>query len=590
MELSTVDLEGKTSSRKFKNKDGMKGLLAHYHEKTTEILHFHDIVYYKEVSKGEEHDRYTGIEVAIAYEPLTNDDYFMSFCNTLYTSEKGTHEDATRAAIIQVMNDIVTKSLSENQAKNLTITSKDILKGLRVYVNVYTKSDPDFTGQIKEKVGSQFLYKVIRPMVVRNLRKLLSDNEKLTKKFCDLIKLNAKARQAAEAGSAAVVKKSRTDFLDDHDLTRFIPSDVDDSNHYSEIIIVEGDSAGESMRSPKVRMPYQAIMYLRGMSLNSYKSSLAKVMENPELRTIINQIKAGIGDNCDPKKSMFNKIIINTDADSDGKYIRSSLAVFFLTWLRPLVESGMVYINLSPLYRLADKEHRYVRDKSEYFDIYVKKVNKDIKIGTKKDGILSKEKVRELLENNRDYTDELERLVSYFNVHRDILEFIIFHYGDKDFEKSMFKRFPELTMEKNLILGVHDGQYQVIKLNKQFFKRCNIINELAFQKDNPDLYFQVFDRDGKLMENRGLLSLGQLLLLCSKYRPKVEQRFKGLGEFSKEELRDQTLNPVNRKLVQLTVRDMERALEEAETFFGNDPAKRKKALSEFNIRRDELDN
>lgn len=590
MEFTVIDEEGKTSKKKYANTDGMLGLLKHYHKgKIIEPVHFHDILYYKENIKGEEVEKYTGLELAFSYDPLSTDDFAMSFCNTLRTPE-GTHEDAVRGGIIQVLQELATKALTENQAKTISIISKDVLRGIKIYVNVFTTSDPDFTGQIKEKVGSPLLYKKIRPMVVRNLRKIMKENEKLAKKFTDVIKASARMRTASEVELSAITKTSRSHFLDQHKINRFIPSDVDDDKVYSELYIVEGDSAGESMRSPRVRLSYQAVVYLQGMSMNSYKNSLKEIMDNNELRTIVRVIGAGIGDSFDVKKSKFNKIVISTDADSDGKYISSSLAMFFLRWMRPLVEAGMVYINMSPLYRLVDKEHRYVRDKQEYFDIYVKNVNKELKIGNKKTGMMSKDEVRDLLINNRDYIDEMERLIKYFGVHRDILEFVVFHVGDKDFLLKMKKRFPELRQEGKLILGVYEGEYQVLKLGKQFFKRCATLNELAFQKNNPAIYFTVFDRKEKELSERGEMTLGQLLLLCSNYRPKIDERFKGLGEFDAEELREQVLNPANRKLVCLSIVDLEKATEVIDTFFGDNPAKRKAELAGFHIRRDELDN
>lgn len=590
VEFTVVESDGKNVTKKWKNKDGMKDLLAHYFPKTTEIIHFHDIMYFKERVKGEELERFTGIEVAIAYEPGKFDDDFTSFCNTVHTTDRGTHEDAVRSGIVNVLQDVTTKSLSEAMAKKLTISSRDVLNGLRVFINVQTKTDPDFTGQVKEKVGSPLLFKQIRPMVTRNLRKILNDNEKLAKKLTDLVKLNAKARHASEAERDSIVKKSKTDFLDQHDIQRYIPSDVDDLKFYSELTIVEGDSAGENMRSPRYRMPYQAVVYLKGMSLNSYKAKLDKILSNAELRTIIHVIGAGVGSSFDVNKMRFNKIVINTDADSDGKYISSSLAAFFLTWMRPAVEAGKIYINLSPLYRLVDKEHRYVRDKGEYFDIFVKKVNKNLKVGSKTHGILSKDQVRELLINNRDYLDELDRLVRYFGIHRDILEFLVLHTGDKDFEKKLVRRFPELHLKGKLVLGVYEGYYQVVKLGKQFFKRCSNLNSIAFQKENLDIYYHLFDKDGKALHDRGYMTLGEMLLICDTYKPRIEERFKGLGELNKDELRDQTLDPLNRKLVKLTVRDMEKAVETVDVFFGDDPSKRKEALSTFKIRRDELDN
>ncbi len=580
---------GKLYTKKYRNKEGMKELMEKTFNKITDIIHIKDIIYFDEAVKGETFkNRYTGVEVAIAYSNDGSEEYINSFCNFVNTIDGGTHVNATLTAIVNVLKQITEETMSEAQAKKIAIIPNDIRSGLKVTLNIKTESDPQFSGQVKEKVNSQLLYKQIRPMIMRNLKDVLKGNDKLVKKLTDIIKTNAKARIAANTEKEAVIKKSKTEHLDMYDLPRFIPSKVRSRNEYSEILVVEGDSAGNAVKM--VGYDFQAALYLKGVSLNAFTAPLSRVLSNAEMNTFIRACQAGVGDKFDLNKFFFNKVILMPDGDSDGNNIFSTFSAFLLKWMRPLVEAGMVYRALPPLYKISDKENPFIRSKQEYFEIYVDRVIKKVRVGTKKHGLLSKQELRDLLYNNRDYLVELDRLVDYFGVHPHILEFIIFHVQDKDFEKKFKKRFSEMKLEGKNVSGVYEGKFQFVKLNKRFFKHAKDLADIVFQDSNESLYYQMFNKDGKQLSDRGEYSLGDLLKECLVYKPKIVTRYKGLGELKPNELRETTLDPNNRLLVRLTVSDIDRALEVADIFHGNDSFKRQEANSKFKIRRDELDN
>lgn len=579
---------GKLYTKKYRNKEGMKELMEKSFNKITDIIHIKDIMYFNELVEGDQVKRYTGIEVAIAYSNEDSDEYVNSFCNFVNTVDGGTHVNAVQAAIINVLKDITEKTLTEAQAKKMNIIPNDIKSGLKLLINVKTETDPGFSGQVKEKVGNQLLYKQIRPMVMHNLRTELNRNEKLKKKITDIVKMNAKARIAADSEKEAVIKRSKTEFMDLFDNDRYIPAKTRSRHEYSECLIVEGDSAGNAIKIKG--FPFQASVFLRGVSLNAFTAPLSKVMNNAELRLFIRACQAGVGENFNLDKFFFDKVILMTDGDSDGNNIFSNFSAFLLRWMRPLVEAGRVYRVLSPLYKIADKDNPYIRSRQEYFDIYVKRVLKNIRVGTKKHGMLSKNELSELLYNNRDYLTEMDRLVNYFGIHPHILEFIVLHIGEKDFDKRLVKRFPEMKLDGKSLSGVYEGKFQFIKLNKRFIKQSKELSDIAYQKSNVDVYYQMFDKDGKELSNRGLYSLGDLLKQCLVYKPAIVTRYKGLGELKPEELKSTTLDPNNRILVRLTVKDIEKAMEVADIFHGNDSSKRLEAHSNFKIRRDELDN
>ena len=581
---------GKVYSKKYQNKEGMKTLLQDTFKKTTDPLHVMEITHFKEKiineeGKDETVDRYTAIEVALAYSNDDSEEHIDSFCNFVNTVDGGTHVNAVQGAIFQVLKETTEKSMSETQAKNLSITNADIRNGLKVFLYARTSANPQFSGQVKEKVNSQVLYKQIRPMVVHSLRAQLKENEKITKKITDIIKANAKARIASEKAKEAVIKRSKTENLDQYDDDKFIPCSAG-KNEYKEVAVVEGDSASSAFKSKAYS--FQAAIKLRGVSLNGYTADKAKVLANKELRTFITQCRTGIGPDFKLEDFYFDRVIMMTDGDSDGGNIFSGFLAFLIKWMRPLVEAGRVYRLLPPLYKIADKNNPFIKDRKQYFDIYVKNVLKNMKVGSTKTGMLSKEQFAELLELNRDYLEELDRLVRYFGIHPDVLEQILFNLDAKDFSSRLNEVLPEIIYDGKFVKGVYDGKYQYLKIGKRFRKYAEVILDIIRQ--NNVLVYNVFDKTKDGLSERGQYTLGELLKLCLDHKPKILMRYKGLGELSENDFQSTVLDPNNRIIVKLTVSDIEKMLETAEVFHGKDSSKRQEANSNFRIRRDELDN
>ena len=581
---------GKVYSKKYQNKEGMKTLLQDTFKKTTDPLHVMEITHFKEKiineeGKDETVDRYTAIEVALAYSNDDSEEHIDSFCNFVNTVDGGTHVNAVQGAIFQVLKETTEKSMSETQAKNLSITNADIRNGLKVFLYARTSANPQFSGQVKEKVNSQVLYKQIRPMVVHSLRAQLKENEKITKKITDIIKANAKARIASEKAKEAVIKRSKTENLDQYDDDKFIPCSAG-KNEYKEVAVVEGDSASSAFKSKAYS--FQAAIKLRGVSLNGYTADKAKVLANKELRTFITQCRTGIGPDFKLEDFYFDRVIMMTDGDSDGGNIFSGFLAFLIKWMRPLVEAGRVYRLLPPLYKIADKNNPFIKDRKQYFDIYVKNVLKNMKVGSTKTGMLSKEQFAELLELNRDYLEELDRLVRYFGIHPDVLEQILFNLDEKDFSSRLNEVLPEIIYDGKFVKGVYDGKYQYLKIGKRFRKYAEVILDIIRQ--NNVLVYNVFDKTKDGLTERGQYTLGELLKLCLDHKPKILMRYKGLGELSENDFQSTVLDPNNRIIVKLTVSDIEKMLETAEVFHGKDSSKRQEANSNFRIRRDELDN
>lgn len=590
MRFDVSSAGGKMYSKKYQNKEGMKTLLTDTFKKTTDPLHVVEIMHFKEKiindeGKEEMVDRYTAIEVALAYSNDDSEEYVDSFCNFVNTIDGGTHVNAVQGAVFQVLKEATEKTMSETQAKNLTITNNDVRSGLKMFLYARTSTNPQFSGQVKEKVNSQVLYKQIRPMVVHSLRAQLKANEKLTKKITDAVKTNARARIAADKAKEAVIKRSKTENLDQYDDDKFIPCSASE-NEYREVLVMEGDSASASFKS--TAYTFQAAMKLRGVSLNAYKANKQDVMDNKELRTFIKQCGTGIGPDFKLENFAYTRVVMMTDGDSDGGNIFSGFTAFLIRWMRPLVEAGRVYRLLPPLYKIADKNNPFIKNRKEYFDIYVKNVLKNIKVGSTKTGMLSKEQFSELLELNRDYLEELDRMVRYFGVHPDVLECILFNLNSKDFSSRLNEALPEMVYDGKVVRGVYNGKYQYIKIGKRFRGYAEVLLDIINQ--NNSLHYKVFDKMKNEVVERGEYTIGGLLKTCLTHKPKIIMRYKGLGELDEDDFKTNVLDPNNRIIVKLTVSDIEKMMETAEIFHGKESWKRQEANSHFRIRRDELDN
>jgi len=292
------------------------------------------------------------VEVAMQY----CDSYYEnihSYANNIATTEGGTHLTGFKAALTKVFNDYLRKyNLLKESDKNLS--GEDVREGLTAIISVKLM-EPQFEGQTKTKLGNADIRSMVENIVTEKLTNFLEENPAIARNIADKCMTAFKAREAARKARELTRRKSALETLS---LPGKLADCSDRNPENTEIYIVEGDSAGGSAKQGRDRS-FQAILPLWGKMLNVEKSRIDKVFDNEKLTPVITALGAGIGEEFDVSKLRYHKVIIMADADVDGAHIRTLLLTFFFRYMRPLVDSGYVYIAQPPLYRVYKGKDEY---------------------------------------------------------------------------------------------------------------------------------------------------------------------------------------------------------------------------------------
>lgn len=341
LKIELIDEREEGKGDVFFYENGIEAFVAYLNEEK-DILH---PVKYVEGTQDE-------IEVEFAFQ--YNDGYsetILSFVNNVRTRDGGTHETGAKTALTRVFNEYARKiGLLKEKDKNLE--GSDIREGLSAVVSVRIPEHLlQFEGQTKSKLGTSEARSAVDAVVSEQILYVLEENAELS---ASLVRKAIRAQQVREAA-----RKAREDARNGKKnkkastiLSGKLTPAQSRNAAKNELYLVEGDSAGGSAKQGRDRT-FQAILPLRGKVINTEKAKLQDIMKNEEISTIIHAIGAGVGTDFSVEDSAYDKVVIMTDADTDGAHIQVLLLTFFYRYMRPLIEAGKIFIALPPLYKVS---------------------------------------------------------------------------------------------------------------------------------------------------------------------------------------------------------------------------------------------
>lgn len=514
-------------------------------------------------------------DVIVDFALLYNETYsenLLSFVNNIKTPDGGTHEAGFRAGLTRAITNYISANASARE-KDTKITGDDIREGLIAVISVKVP-EPQFEGQTKGKLGSSYVKPIVQKMSFEVLCKYFEENPNEAKAIMNKALIAARGREAAKKARDLTRKK------DSLNSVGTLPGKLADCQSKdpseSEIYLVEGDSAGGSAKQGRDRA-FQAILPLRGKILNVEKSRLDKILKSEEIKNMITAFGCGIGDEFDANKLRYHKIIIMTDADVDGSHIQTLLLTFFFRFLTPIIENGNVYLAQPPLYRYKKgKKEIYLKDEKALNEFLIETgiENEDF------EGIGNNDLI-DYLKLISVYRTVLNELKKRFNV----LTAIRYMIENPDAISNEFSELfevikAELESQNYNILNSYISEDEI----RVYVQTPNGLEELIINDSlfvNP-LYIEAVHIYSKMKE-RDIDLPGDPLEVLENIEKSAKkgayiQRYKGLGEMNPEQLWETTMNPENRRLLKIDVKDMQSASDVFELFMGDEVEPRREYI------------
>jgi DNA gyrase subunit B len=509
-------------------------------------------------------------EVAMQWNASYQESVF-SYANNINTIDGGTHLSGFRSALTSALNKYA-RDKGELKDKDDNLSGEDVREGLTAVISAKL-ADPQFEGQTKAKLGNPGMQSFVQSVVYARLTEFLEENPQ------DARAVIKKAVQAAQARAAA--RKAR-------DLTRrksalensTLPGKLADCSvkdpALAELFIVEGDSAGGSAVEARDRNT-QAILPLRGKILNVEKSRIDKVLANTEIQALITAIGTGVRDEFDITKARYHKIVLLTDADVDGAHIRTLALTLLFREMQPLIEAGYVYIAKPPLYRLTrGQKHRYLERESDLEDVLLGDKFEKLVVSDREGKQFKVTETRwkrftRLLKQYEGWAAALRGLhghsvVNFLQQARlldeqvhdiDALRQVLGRDGEDGaaYKTELVEEADDHVLVRTIeaktgLATTHRVRRAALEAN-EYHRMADVHGELVALAGIPPFTVTY----GETARDAATFEELRDAILAVAQRGIEYYRFKGLGEMDAEELRETTMDPSTRTLVQVTMED-----------------------------------
>ena len=423
-------------------------------------------------------DKGNKIEAAFMWTADFKPEEIHSFCNTIRTGEGGTHVTGLKRAISQHVVDYI----RTNKLVKETIENDDVYGGLVAIVSSFVYH-PRYSTQTKQKLTNTDVGGSSLSIVTQGLKDWMERNGKAMKVLAERIAVNARVRMASKRAVDSVKKESGSFLSSLNSISKF--SDCSGKKDDDcEMFIVEGSSAAGTVIDGRDKAT-QAVFELKGKMLNVLNTRMEKVHANKEIADLISVMKCGILENCDPEKTKYNRIIILADADDDGFHIKLLAATDYLSLMTPLVEAGMLYFAIPPLYRLTanGKKPIYLRTTQDLDDFFFDEVKRAYTFRINGKEVKKEETHKKTFHRLMEYSRRLEAFAGRLRMKPEAVEIALLqHFDPEEFSFDFGANSKKIKFE----FDEEDGTVSIIGFHRDESGRESFV---AIVKEDAESFF-----------------------------------------------------------------------------------------------------